>query len=92
MAALKPTRLSSGELARLCLAHLAENPDQLVDFLGISGLTPNDLRRAVGTEQLARGLVDYFAANESLLLAFCSNNALPPESFMRVWAELNPAG
>lgn len=92
MAALKPPKLTQREVAALCLAHLAENPEQLADFLGISGLAPNDLRKAVGSDQLGRGLIDYFAANEALLLAFCANNAMRPEAFMRVWAELNPAG
>ena len=47
------------------------------------------LRKAVGGDMLARGLIDYFAQNESLLLALCANARIAPESFMRVWHRLN---
>jgi hypothetical protein len=50
------------------------------------------LRRAVGSQHLASGLIDYFASNEPLLLSLCANNQLKPEDFMRVWHRLNPAG
>jgi hypothetical protein len=92
VAALKPDILTPNALAELCLGHLAENPDLLGEFMGITGYSPDGLRKAVGGDQLGRGLIDYFAQNESLLLALCANNHISPEAFMRVWAKLNPAG
>ena len=92
MAALKPDILTPKTLADLCLGHLAENPDQLAEFMSLTGYSPDALRRAAGGDQLGRGLIDYFAQNEPLLLALCANSAIAPESFMRVWAKLNPAG
>ena len=80
------------ELADLCLQQLAQDPEQLADFMGISGLSPDALRGSVGTVSLANGLIDYFVQNEPLLLALCSANSLKPETVMRVWAKLNPAG
>ena len=82
--------LSAESLAELCLGHLTEDPEQLAAFMSMTGYSPVGLRAAVGSDQLGRGLIDYFAQNEPLLLAFCSNNALRPEDFMRVWARLNP--
>ena len=79
-------------LAEMCLGHLAEEPAQLADFMGFAGYSPAGLRAALGSEQLRRGLVDYFAQNEALLLALCANNGLHPEDVMQVWAGLNPAG
>ena len=84
--------LTPKALGELCLHHLAEDPEQLAAFMGATGYSPDALRRLVGGDGLARGLVDYFAANEALLLALCANNSLRPEQFMRVWARLNPAG
>lgn len=84
--------LSTESLAELCLGHLAEDPEQLAAFMNTTGYSPAGLRASVGSDQLGRGLIDYFAQNEPLLLAFCANNALRPEDFMRVWARLNPAG
>jgi hypothetical protein len=89
---LKPDPLNPQRLAELCLSHLAEDPEVLGEFLVQSGYSPDRLRKALGTETLDRGLIDYFAQNESLLLALCANNAIAPESFMQVWGRLNPAG
>jgi hypothetical protein len=84
--------LNAESLAELCLGHLAEDPEQLAQFMSITGYSPGGLRAAVGSDQLGRGLIDYFAQNEPLLLALCANNSMRPEDFMRVWARLNPAG
>lgn len=86
------TPLQPASLAELCLGYLAENPETLADFMGHAGYDPGSLRRAVGTDQLANGLLDYFASNEAILLAFCINAQIKPEDFMRVWYKLNPAG
>lgn len=94
-AALKtPDRahLQPTALAELCLGYLAENPETLAGFMGYAGYGPAALRSAVGTEQLASGLLDYFASNEPILLALCANAQIRPEDFMRVWHTLNPAG
>jgi hypothetical protein len=84
--------LSAGTLADLCLGHLAEDPAQLAEFMTLTGFAPEALRRAIGSDQLGRGLIDYFAQNEPLMLALCANNGMRPEDFMRVWNQLNPAG
>jgi hypothetical protein len=85
-------RMELSALADLCLGQLAEDPAQLAEFMGFAGYDPTALRRAVGTRQLATGLVDYFAANEPLMLSLCANNGLKPDEFMRVWHRLNPGG
>lgn len=85
----KPADPIPAELGRLCLNHLAEDPAQLAEFMATAGYSPNALRGAVGSSELTHGLIDYFAENEALLLAFCANNQLRPEQFMRVWAGLH---
>ena len=79
-------------MAELCLGYLAENPEELVRFMGYAGYDPAALRNAVGSAQLTNGLIDYFASNEAILLALCANAQIKPESFMRVYYKLNPAG
>ncbi|MHB1108987.1 MAG: DUF3572 family protein [Devosia sp.] len=88
----KNPRLSAESLAELCLGQLAEDPRQLAEFMTVTGYSPAALRSAAGSDQLGRGLIDYFASNEPLLLTLCANNRLKPEEFMRVWGRLNPAG
>jgi len=84
--------LTSQALGEMCLGYLAENPAQLAEFMGLTGYSPNALRKVAGTPELDAGLIDYFARNETLLLALCANNSFRPDDFMRVWARLNPSG
>ena len=88
----EPVEPSAAPLADACLGYLAENPDELLAFMQYAGLDPDALRRAVGSPDLQRGLIDYFASNEPILLALCANSGLSPEQFMRVWHRLNPSG
>lgn len=83
---------SVAALADSCLGYLAENPEELLAFMQYAGLDPATLRRSVGDEGLQRGLLDYFASNEPILLALCANTGMAPEEFMRVWHRLNPEG
>ena len=83
---------SVATLADSCLGYLAENPDELLAFMQFAGFDPDMLRRSVGSSALQRGLVDYFASNESILLDLCANTGITPEAFMRGWQRLNPSG
>ena len=83
---------SVSSLAGSCLGYLAENPDELLAFMQFAGLDPDALRHSVGSSALQRGLIDYFASNEPILLALCANSGTSPEQFMRVWHRLNPSG
>ncbi len=88
----KSIELTPQALGALCLHHLAENPAQLAEFMAATGYAPATLRQAAGTPGLDQGLIDYFAANEALLMALCANGGFKPDDFMRVWARLNPSG
>ncbi|WP_407648135.1 DUF3572 family protein [Devosia rhodophyticola] len=71
---------------------MAENPEDLARFMGHAGYDPSAFRQAIGTSEMTNGLIDYFASNETILLALCANAQIQPENFMRVWQILNPAG
>lgn len=88
---LKASLPTARELADLCLQHLARDPEQLAEFMVQSGLTPDQLRKLVGTDGFARGLIDYVVANEPLLLAIAADARLSPEAIMRVWGKLHAA-
>jgi hypothetical protein len=87
--ALKPTQVSIQELAELCLDHLAQNPDQLAEFMVQSGIDPQGLRGLIGTDGFAHGLIDYVVSNEPLLLAVAAEGRLKPESIVQAWAKLH---
>lgn len=78
-------------LADQCLGFLAEHPEELLAFMQHAGMDPQSLRDSVGTSRLEHGLIDYFAANEAILLALCANAGLTPDNFMRIWHRLNRA-
>ena len=80
---------SLGPLADACLGYLAEHPEELLAFMQYAGFDPDALRSSVGTPALQRGLVDYVASNEPILLALCANAGMAPEAFMRVFHEIN---
>ena len=90
--ALKALQPTVQELGDICLNHLAQNPEQLADFMNIAGLSPDSLRSAVGTRSFALGLLDYVVQNEALLLEIGRANSIKPDSIMAVWAKHNPAG
>jgi hypothetical protein len=90
--ALKALTPTPQELAEFCLNYLVENPEQLAEFMGHSGFDAASLRRAIGTKSFGSGLIDYVVSNEPLLLAICAANSMQPDTAMRVWAKLNPAG
>ena len=90
--ALKAAQPTPEEIADMCLTYLVQNPEQLADFMGVTGFSPAGLQRAVRDGSVARGLIDYVVQNEPLLLAICQSASLSPEAVMRVWAKLNPAG
>jgi len=89
--ALKAPLPTLQELGDICLSHLAQNPEQLADFMGIAGYSPDRLRAAVGTKSFALGLLDYVVQNEPLLLEVSRSAALRPEAIMQVWAKHNGA-
>ena len=87
--ALKTPQPTLKELADLCLQYLAQNPEQLAEFMVQSGIVPQDLRRLVGTDGFAHGLVDYVVSNEPLLVAVAAEARVSPETVMRTWAKLH---
>jgi hypothetical protein len=90
--ALKAVQPTVSEIADLSLTYLVGNPEQLADFMSISGLSPAALQRGARDGSLSSGLIDYVVQNEPLLLAICQSASIQPEAVMRVWAKLNPAG
>ena len=87
--ALKTPQLTLEELAELCLQYLAQNPEQLAEFMVQSGISPADLRKLIGTDGFAHGLIDYVVSNEPLLVAIAADAKVSPETVMRTWAKLH---
>lgn len=74
-------RLSVDEaegLAISALSYLAGNPDALGRFLSLSGIGPADLRMAAREAGFLAGVLEFFLADESLLLSFVEEAQVRP--------------
>jgi hypothetical protein len=74
-------RLSVDEaegLAISALSYLAGNPDALGRFLSLSGIGPADLRTAAREPGFLAGVLEFFLADESLLLSFVEEVQIRP--------------
>ena len=87
--ALKTPTPTVKELADLALQHLANNPDQLAEFMVLSGLDPRSLREAIGTNGFNHGLIDYVVSNEPILQAVAAESHLRPAAIMQDRAKLH---
>ncbi len=90
---LKKRPVPSPELAETlaigALAFLAGRPEALAGFLQLSGLDPADLRNAAAESGFLAGLLDYFLANEALLVDYAADAGIAPEEIARARATLN---
>jgi hypothetical protein len=70
-------------LAIDALAWLAEDGERLQRFLALSGLGPQNLRRAAAEPGFLVAILDYLAGNEPLLIAFSDRVQHTPDHIMR---------
>lgn len=75
-------------LAIDALVFLAEDPERLSRFLGITGLEAQNLRAAAGQPGFLASVLDYLMQDESLLLAFAAQKHLAPEAVARAARKL----
>lgn len=73
-----------------CMTYLIANPEELSRFMNYAGIDSDTLRQTIGSRELANGMMDYFAQNESALLAMCANANISADAFMRLWQRQNP--
>ena len=74
---------SARSLAVSALAFIAADPDRLSQFLGITGLGPDNLRTAASDPAFLGSVLDYLVADEALLIAFAADAGLKPEAVAR---------
>lgn len=66
------------EIAISGLSFLAGQPEALGRFLSLSGIGPADLRLVAREPGFLAGVLEFFMADESLLLAFAEASAVRP--------------
>jgi hypothetical protein len=83
----KPQGTPRGENAETiaveALTWLAGEPERLGRFIALSGLGPDNLRKAASTPGFLAAILDYLGSNESLLIAFAGESGRLPQTVAR---------
>lgn len=72
------TREQAEEIAIQGLQFLVGSPDQLGRFLALTGIGPAEIRAAAIEPGFLTGVLEFFMADEDLLLAFAASRAIRP--------------
>lgn len=86
------TETNRTEVAVALVIFLGNRPDDLQQFLGISGLDGSELRTRLNDSGFQQGLFDYICTNEPLLLAFCEETGRNPAQVALLSANLANSG
>lgn len=76
-------------IAIRALGFLASEPERLGQFLAVTGLGPENLRAAASDAAFLASVLDYIMADETLLVTFAGNIAVPPERIAAAQALLS---
>lgn len=86
------TETNRTEAAVALVIFLSGRPDDLQQFLGISGVDGDELRTRLDDFGFQQGLLDYICTNEPLLLAFCEETGRNPAHIASLSANLANTG
>lgn len=70
-------------LAVAALSFLATEPEHLGRFLAMSGVGPDDIRKVAHDPHFLSGVLDHFAGDEALLVAFAQHQGIDPTEIER---------
>jgi hypothetical protein len=76
-------QLQAEQLAIAALGFIAGEPERLGRFLALTGIGPESIRAAAGESNFLLGVLDYVAADESLLLGFAEHGGIEPDQVAR---------
>ncbi|PLW77303.1 DUF3572 domain-containing protein [Cohaesibacter celericrescens] len=77
-------------IAIKALGYLSSDTDLMGRFLSLSGLDTSDLRAVASEPSFLAAILDFILTDDSLVLAFTSNNGLAPEDVVIAKAKLDP--
>ena len=85
---LQASREAAEMLAVQALAFIAEDPERLSRFLGITGIAPEEIRAAAREPGFLAGVLEHMLADESLLIAFAEGAGVDPGEIARARSAL----
>ncbi len=69
-------------LAIDALGWLAGDEEALERFMALTGVDPGQLRQAAADPAFLTGVLDYFANDERLVVAYATHAGIPPERLL----------
>lgn len=85
-----PSTEEAEALAIKALGYLSSDIELMGRFLAITGLDPSDLHQVAGEPAFLAAILDFMLADDALVLAFASNNAINPETLVAAKTRLDP--
>jgi uncharacterized protein DUF3572 len=82
-APLRPTPEAAEMLAIQALAFIAEEPERLDRFFGLTGIELSQIRDAAHEPGFLAGVLEHMLADESLLIAFAERAGIDPAGIAR---------
>ena len=70
------------------LNFLAAEPERFGAFLALSGIGPDEIRKAAAEPQFLAGVLEHVSGDERLLLDFAAQAQIKPDAVMRAVAAL----
>jgi hypothetical protein len=80
---LRPTREVAEMLAIQALGFIAEEPERLNSFLGVTGIALAQIRAAAREPGFLAGVLEHMLGDESLLIAFAASAGIDPGEVAR---------
>jgi hypothetical protein len=84
----RPQMQSAETVAIQALGWIAGDEERLGRFMGLAGLSVDELRARAGEPEFLGGVLDFVLENEALLVEFAESAGLKPESVLRLRRQL----
>lgn len=84
-----PASADDATVALMALSWLLQDPRLADRFLGLTGLSPDDLREGIGTREVQCAVLEFLAGNEGDMIAAADALGLTPELIVKAHGALS---
>lgn len=78
-----PNAAEASTIALNLIAYIASDEETLERFIGLSGISLNDLQSSAANPEFQGFVLDYALQDESLIISFVESCGMKPESLQR---------
>ncbi len=74
------------------LQFIAGDEDQISRFIALTGISPDEMRKAAGSQSFLIAVLEFFMGDEPTLLAFTASQNIDPNDIQRALHTFSPPG